>query len=235
MLFDHKLINSDIDDFDFNVTMGGNQLTKTTTYKYLGIQFDNKLSWDVHINHLCKKLSQVAGIIFKNRNCLSLTSLLLVYNSLVGSRLRYGLCTWGTACNARLQKLNQIHDKIIRFMSFAKPCSNVDPLYKTLGILKLEELLKVEQAKFMYKFNSNSLPAVFSTYVSKPKHGYSTSYVRNGNFSMIHASSSKLQTSIKYVGPKIWCTVPAVLKNALNAKAFARGLKKYYIENSLPD
>jgi len=121
-------------------------------------------------------------------------------------------------------------------MSFAKPCANCGPLYKTLGILKLDELLKTEQAKFMFKFTSNSLPAVFSTYVAKPSHGYNTSFARKGNFSLIHASSSKTQTSIRYLGPKIWSAVSADLKCALNnAKTFSRGLKKYLIENSFPD
>lgn len=120
-------------------------------------------------------------------------------------------------------------------MSYAKTCANCNSLYKTLGILNLDSLLKVEQAKFMYKFNSNSLPAVFSTYISKPSHNYNTSFVRNGNFSWIHALTTKSQTSIRYLGPKIWYSVPADLKYALTAKAFSRGLKKYFIENSFPD
>ena len=120
-------------------------------------------------------------------------------------------------------------------MSFAKPCANVDPFYKTLGVLKIDAMLKVEQAKFMFKFTSNTLPAVFNTYISRPKHSYSTSYVSNNNFSWIHAPTAKSQTSIRCSGPMIWSKVPAVLKQATNVKTFSRGLKKYLIENLFPD
>lgn len=51
MLIDHKSVHSDIDDIDFTVSMGGHELTKTTTYKYLGIHFDNKLSWAMGYSH----------------------------------------------------------------------------------------------------------------------------------------------------------------------------------------
>jgi len=93
MLIDWRTVHSNIDSIDFSLVMGGHPLTKTTSYKYLGIHIDNKFSWEIHINYLIKKLSQVAGVIFKNRECLSKKSLMLIYNSLVGSRLRYGVWT----------------------------------------------------------------------------------------------------------------------------------------------
>lgn len=237
MLIDWKSTHSEINSIDdFTLEMGGHPLTKTTSYKYLGIYIDNKLSWDIHINNIIKKLSQVAGVIFKNRECLSKKSLMLVYNSLVNSRLRYGLCTWGTASKGQLKGLNQIHDKIIRFMTFSKPCANCQPLYKSLEILPLESLLQLEQAKFMFKSYQKSLPAVFSTYVSKPNHNYSTSYARSSNFSMVHSgSSTKVQKSIRYLGPKIWASTPFETKQSTSVKMFSVTLKKYLVENMFPD
>ena len=44
---------------------GGLSIARTNCYEYLGILFDNKLSWEPHISELCKKLSQIAGVIFK--------------------------------------------------------------------------------------------------------------------------------------------------------------------------
>ena len=42
--------------------MGGYQIARTNCYEYLGILFDDKLSWEPHISELCKKLSQIAGV-----------------------------------------------------------------------------------------------------------------------------------------------------------------------------
>ena len=196
-----------MDDFTFEMGFcSWNTLTKTTSYStWVFILITN----------------YPAGVIFKNRECLSKKSLMLVYNSLVNSRLRYGLCTWGTASKGQLKGLNQIHDKIIRFMTFSKPCANCQPLYKSLEILPLESLLQLEQAKFMFKSYQKSLPAVFSTYVSKPNHNYSTSYARSSNFSMVHSgSSTKVQKSIRYLGPKIWASTPFETKQSTSVRCF---------------
>ena len=49
----------------FELDMGGYPIARTNCYEYLGILFDDKLSWEPHISELCKKLSQIAGVIFK--------------------------------------------------------------------------------------------------------------------------------------------------------------------------
>ena len=51
-------------DDSFNLEMGGHTISRTKTYKYLGLLVDEKFSWSDHINEVCSKLSQVAGIIF---------------------------------------------------------------------------------------------------------------------------------------------------------------------------
>ena len=65
----------------FKLYMGGYLLARTNCYEYLGILFDDKLSWEPHISELCKKLSQIAGVIFKQRSLLSKKALMLVYHS----------------------------------------------------------------------------------------------------------------------------------------------------------
>ena len=53
---------------DFASSMGGFPISRTTTYKYLGVYIDDKMTWKYHIEKLCKKLSSVAGIIYRIRN-----------------------------------------------------------------------------------------------------------------------------------------------------------------------
>ena len=59
------------EDGCFELKMSKHVLDRTKTYKYLGIIVDEKFSWADHINSVCKKLSQAAGVIFKVRNMLS--------------------------------------------------------------------------------------------------------------------------------------------------------------------
>ena len=65
----NKNITSHIDG-DFELKMGNHVIARTKSYKYLGLIVDEKFSWAEHINEVCWKLSQVAGVIFKIRTLL---------------------------------------------------------------------------------------------------------------------------------------------------------------------
>ena len=45
---------------DLNVTANSQQLTRVTNYRYLGIEVDEALGWQSHVDTICKKVS--AGI-----------------------------------------------------------------------------------------------------------------------------------------------------------------------------
>ena len=44
-----------------NVTIDGNQIERVNTYKCLGLEFDEGLTWDVHIAKVISKATQVIG------------------------------------------------------------------------------------------------------------------------------------------------------------------------------
>ena len=86
-----------VEDNCFELKMADYKIKRTKTFKYLGLIVDDKFSWADHISEVCIKLSQAAGVIFKVRTLLSKEALLLLYHSLVGQKLRYGLICWATA------------------------------------------------------------------------------------------------------------------------------------------
>ena len=43
---------------NFSLSINGQNIYRTAEAKYLGVYLDEKLKWDAHIQHLCKKLSQ---------------------------------------------------------------------------------------------------------------------------------------------------------------------------------
>ena len=100
--------------------MGGHEIERTKSYKYLGLIVDEKFSWSEHIADLCSKLSQVAGIIFKIRKLLNYKAMMLIYHGLVGSKLRYGLVCWATYSRPSLY-LNFLKKYILQLVTFILP------------------------------------------------------------------------------------------------------------------
>ena len=220
----YMLVNSNITkrvDGDFELHMGEHIIARTKSYRYLGLLVDERFTWENHVDEICQKLSQVAGVILKIRSLLTREAMMLVYHSLVGSKLRYGLICWATANKTILDKINVAHNTIITYLTFSKRCSRMWPLYCQLKVLPLNVLIQIEQAKTMYKFENSMMPQVFNNYFKKPDHQYKTRYASlHHNFEVVRISSAKERSLLKYYGPKIWASIPLHIKDAQSLKVF---------------
>ena len=156
---------------------------------------------------------------------------MLIYHSLVGSKLRYGLICWATAPKYLLNKVNVVHNKIIRYLSFSKPCSRAWPLYCKLKVLPLEILIQIEWGKTVFRFQSNTLPPIFDNYFKKPSHHHNTRYSSGNNFEVVRVGSAKEKALLRYIGPKIWSEIPSLIKACLSVKSFVIAYRVHLIDN----
>ena len=214
---------------EFNILMGGNVIEQTSTYKYLGVIIDENLNWVPQITKMCSKLSSVCGILSKVRHLLDRNSLMMIYNSLVESRLRYGILSWSTASEAQLQKLCVLQNKAIRYIHFSPPWTTILPLYAHFKVLPLNKLILLQQVTYMFNFHNGLLPEVFRTYCSKPAHRYNTRFAKT-NYSLAPCRSAMIEKhSIKVIGPKVWTMVPEEAKILPFRKSFAKHMKNLYL------
>ena len=230
---EYMLINSNNNsriEGDFELRMSNHILARTKTYRYLGLIVDEKLSWADHINEVCWKISQVAGVIFKVRNRLSKEALMLIYHTLVAQKLRYGLICWATASKFLLDKINVVHNKVVRYMTFSKACSRAWPLYCKLDVLPLDIMIELEWGKIMYKYQNRMLPAAFDTYFQTPRHHYGTRYANQKNFEIIRVNNAKEKSLLKCIGPTKWSHIPILMKKAPFLKTFMSQFRAHLIE-----
>ena len=226
----NKNNNTRIND-EFKLVMGNHIIARTNCYRYLGLLVDEKFCWADHINEVCTKLSQVAGTLFKIRKLLSKQALMLIYHSLVGSKLRYGLVCWATAKKFLLDKVHKMHNKIVTCLTFKKRCNELWPLYQQLKVLPLKILIKIEHGKTMYKFRNKMLPQVFNTYFETPPHLYFTRFSSNNNFAMSSISTVKEEALLRYIGPKTWLSIPFHIRDSLSLKVFVKMYRNHLIGN----
>ena len=231
----YMLINSNnntrIEGDEFELKMANHILSRTKTYRYLGLIVDEKLSWADHINEVCWKISQVAGVIFKVRNRLSKDALMLIYHTLVAQKLRYGLICWATASKFLLEKINVVHNKVVRYLTFSKACSRAWPLYCSLDVLPLEILIELEWGKIMYKYQNKMLPAAFDSYFNRPRHHYGTRYAKQENFEIVRINNAKEKSLLKCIGPTKWSHIPTTMKEAPFLKTFVSLYRTHLIDS----
>ena len=92
---------------------------------------------------------------------MSTNELKMVYFNFVYSHLQYAINAWGSATKNSLHRLNTIHNKIVKTISWSSFRCHVKPVYSQLNLLKLEDIHQLEIAKLMHNFHRNRMPNTF--------------------------------------------------------------------------
>ena len=94
-----------------------------------------------------RKIARVIGVLNKLKHIFPQHILLTIYNSLIQPHLIYGLYLWGLNC----KRLKILQKKAVRILAFRPYISHSTSIFKTLKILKLEDLYTMQLYKFYYK------------------------------------------------------------------------------------
>ena len=138
------------------ISIKNTSVEQCTSYKYLGVIFDNNLNWKDHIEYICGKITRSIGGLALLRHRTNISVLREVYFALVNSYARYGILAWGNASGVTLEPLKVLLNKAIRIITFAPfgPL-DLDPIYRELEILTLNQTITLEKGKFMLKKEKN--------------------------------------------------------------------------------
>ena len=108
----------------------------------MGLTFDSNVTWKSHINELCLKPSKTVGILSKVRHFVDNHILVIIYYSLIYPFPTYGVHVWGLTFPSFLTQLFIIQKRAIRIISFSEPKSHYEPLFKSLNLLKLNDVIE---------------------------------------------------------------------------------------------
>ena len=145
---------------DTMLTRIGNDCDEKST-KFLGILFDDNLTWRDHVSHVNKKISRALFSIKQVINTLPVECLRTLYYSLVHSHLTYGLIVWGNATQYILHQTQMLQKGAIRVANNAMYNCHTDPLFRASAVMKLHDILEYQEALFVFDFMRNKLPMSF--------------------------------------------------------------------------
>lgn len=213
-----------------NISIDGTPIEFVESFNYLGIVLDKHLSFQFHINAISLKISKTIGILCKLKNFLPLCTLLTIYNSLILPYLTYGILVWGTNAD----KMLKLQRKSVRVITNAKYNAHTDPIFKKLGLLKVTDLLALQELKFAFKLENKMLPYYFRTSLfirHSEIHDHDT---RNAqNLTVPTNRHHFVSNSIKYRLPDTYNDCPKHIKSKIythSIEGFARYVKKDLIE-----
>ena len=147
-------------------------IEQVNNFNFLGIILDSNLNWKAHTESIGKKISKTIGIMNRLKHYLPMYTLKTIYNSLINSRLNYGILCWGLKQNG----LVQLQKKAVRVIVNANYNAHADPIFKRLNILKVDDIAVSKLYKFYYRYTKKTLPHYFlnSSYLILPTHTHET-------------------------------------------------------------
>ncbi|GBM31363.1 hypothetical protein AVEN_99588-1 [Araneus ventricosus] len=148
--------------------------------KFLGIIFDEKLTFKPHILNLkqkCVKTLNLLKILSNTSWGADFQSLLKIYKSLILSKLDYGCMVYGSASKSVLQILDPVHHLGLRLASGAFRTSPVHSLYVICGVPCLQFRRQTLSLKYYFRIKSDCehpmynrvLHPLFGTFYSNKK------------------------------------------------------------------
>lgn len=135
------------------------EIERVKCFNLLGVTINEQLTWKTHTDIIANKILRIVGIINKLKHFIPIEVRILLYNTLILPHLNYGILSWGFN-PGRLEKLQK---RAIRVVANAKYNSHTEPLFKKLQVLKLCDLVELNELKFYFKYCNNKLPFYLSS------------------------------------------------------------------------
>ena len=115
-------------------------------------------------------------------------------------------------------------------MTFSKFDEHSSPLFKTLNIIKLHDLVSYQIAIFMYKFKNRLLPLVFNNFFTEVSevHQYNTRSAAKHSYYLPKVRTNYGKFNIRFQAPVIWNAINEQVKTGSLSK-FKLSLKEQYL------
>lgn len=199
------------------------KITRKDNIKYLGVFFDQCMTWQNHVNYVNKKLRSLLYKFYELRQVLPYCMIKNLYQALVESILTYGITAWGASCKNVLKSLFVTQKYILKIMLFKKKRYSTTLLFKEANILSLRQLYIKNIIRFSF-----SNPK-FNNIISH--HSIGTRANKNNNLNLPKALFSSTQRHISFILPKIINVLPNYLKVNVNYNKIKNRIDSWIVEN----
>jgi len=211
---------------NFSLQFGNFNIEAVTETKFLGLWIDEHLTWTKQTRSIYMKTSSGLYMMRNVRNILPAEEKRMLYMSFIHSHLTYGIMLWGPmALAGERSKLFTQQKKALRIIDNAPYNAHASPLFKKHTILKLEDMVELELAKFMYSFARRLLPPPLMNFYQSndQRHNYNT---RGKRYASTPSHSTAIFNKSYLVrGPAIWRTLIYGVKESVSVGSLTSKIK----------
>lgn len=216
------------------LSLNGEFLNQRSFVKYLGVVFDEKLSWVNHLAKISKSVSQGIGIMNKLKHIVPFSLLKNIYHSFITSHLNYCSEVWSCANKTSLRKVEVLQKKAIRILFNKNRSYPSSKIFSELNLLNLNLLLLYKKVIFFYNFfNDLCPPQYYSEFFRKSSSGYRTRHSLKNRLTVPQFTTKQGTSSLFFKGIQEWNMLSSELSLNKSLNCFKKSLKILLLKRQL--
>ena len=214
-----------------NVTIDGKPIEQVKSIKFLGVHIDEFLKWEEHIKLKNNQIAKNLSVINRVKHDLQTRTMKTLYDSLILPHLTYGVVAWGNTCKKAIKRMHLLQKRAVRIISKSKFNAHTGPIFKSLKILTIHDIYRLNCCKLFWKKIHKKLPQLFLELIplNNETHSYETRQQNN-----VRPASSKTRLSDQQLSIKIataFNNLSNSLKDSINMSivSFSKNIKAHFL------
>ena len=207
------------------VIFNNKPLVRFRSFKCLGVELDEHLSWEAHmyISSICKKVSAGIGVLKRTKPFVPNETLHTIYKALIQPYFDYCSPLWDN-CGASLkQKLQRFQNRAARVLTGASYDTNSSDLLESLSWKNLETRFKLNKVVLVYNIlGSGTAPCLRGAFSARSDYNVYNLRGCDTDLSIPKPKKEFLKRSFKYRGAILWNSLSYEAKCAPTIHAFKR-------------
>ena len=203
--------------------INGVEIPSSDHIKLLGVDFDKKLNFDIHITNLCKKAGRRLNAMSRLSNSLCIDSMTKIFDAFIKSSFNYCTNIWHLCSKRSSRKIEKLQERALRL------------IYKDYNI-SYDALLDLSKRNTMYEYRVKNLLVTIRKITNGEMKPVSKEFYKfkNNNYSLRNTNCfdrPNVNTvnyginSLRYQGIIVWDKLPNALKDDTDVKEFRKKVK----------
>ena len=176
------------------LSINGTVIERVDTFIFLGLHISHDLKWKPHIQTMSQKLSKITGILHRLKEKYSSSILKKIYNTLMLPHLNYCILSWGFQC----QEIYLLQKHAIRNIEKADYRAYTEPIFKSLNLIKVQDIYYLAILKFYSKLINNNLHYYFDDLMPHFSMGATNYNIRNPDLQLPRIRPEFPRSSLRY-------------------------------------